>query len=616
MAKVYDLLVRARGDSRDAQRAMKELRGSLSRTGDRMKSIGANMTRVITLPILGAAGASLKLASDAEETANKIAIVFGSELPGVIKKLDQFARSTGASRYELQEQVGVMGALMKSAGLTSGELASMSVDVVKLATDMASFNNVSSDEALKALRSGLSGEIEPLRKFGVFVSAAGVKQEAYRLGIAKTGQELTDGQKIQARYSLILKQTKDAQGDAARTSKSAANQAKRLKNSLKDLGTDIGKALLPFAQKLVEKVQGLTDWFRKLSPHGKKLALAIAGIAAVAGPLIFIVGGLVGGISALLPVIGALLGPAGLVIAAIVGLGVALVMAYRRSAEFRAAVKSAMDAAKQAITTLVSEGKATLESLAAFWAKHGETIVKVVMAAYKPLAKLIGGWLKGAVQVIRAIMAALRGDWGKAWGLLKSAVKSYIGGIVGYIRSSVGAFLSAGRAIGRAALNGLKDAWSGLRGWVAQKVSSAIDGIGGLKDKAQRVGSELGDAIKNAIRDAVNWVIDKWNNLELPSIKVAGKTLSPSVGTPNLPRFAKGGLVYGPTVGLMGEYPGARRNPEVVAPLDKLRDVLGGSGQTIVIQNMTVVANNRDEFVRSLDAKQRAYSPRRRVGMR
>jgi hypothetical protein len=100
----------------------------------------------------------------------------------------------------------------------------MSKTLVQLAADLASFNNTSVDDALVALRSGLSGEAEPLKRYGIALSDARMRQELMAQGVKDLGATLTPLQKTQAAYTLILKDSKLAQGDFARTSTGLANE--------------------------------------------------------------------------------------------------------------------------------------------------------------------------------------------------------------------------------------------------------------------------------------------------------------------------------------------------------------------------------------------------------
>jgi hypothetical protein len=162
-----------------------------------------------------------------------------------------------------------MGALLEPLTENKKAAADMSVQFVKLATDLGSFNNVPTDEALLAIRSGLVGEAEPLRRFSVLLNEAAVKNEALRLGLVKGKEALTEQQKVQARASLIMQQTTLAQGDAARTADSFANQLKRLKSQVSDTATELGMKLLPMASAVLGAVNtaaaGVGNFIDKLS---------------------------------------------------------------------------------------------------------------------------------------------------------------------------------------------------------------------------------------------------------------------------------------------------------------------------------------------------------------
>lgn len=236
------------GDASSLQRALKGASSSSSSFGSKLAKVGR--VAAIGLGALGAgaifAGKKMKdLASDAAEVDSKLDVVFGKALPQLSKNLDAFSEATGASRFALREQAADLGALLAPLTATKKGAADMSEQFVKLATDLGSFNNVPVEDALLAIRSGLVGEAEPLRRFGVLLNEAAVKAEAYSSGIAKTGAELTEQQKVQARANLIMEQTKLAQGDATRTAGSMANQLKTLKNNVIDMATSLGTLLIP-----------------------------------------------------------------------------------------------------------------------------------------------------------------------------------------------------------------------------------------------------------------------------------------------------------------------------------------------------------------------------------
>lgn len=116
---------------------------------------------------------------------------------------------------------------------------------------MASFYNLNTEEAFNKIRAGITGETEPLKALGILVDENTIKQVAYSTGIARTGSELTQQQKVMARYMAILKQTGNAQGDLARTMNSPANLFRRLKTEIKNCTTVLGSIFIPVIQAVV-----------------------------------------------------------------------------------------------------------------------------------------------------------------------------------------------------------------------------------------------------------------------------------------------------------------------------------------------------------------------------
>lgn len=281
----YQLSVIAKGDTRDATNALAKLENRAGRTSKRVRSAAMDMGKataagmVIVAAAVGAASVKVVgLASDAAETQGKLEVTFGKTLPSVTKRLDEFSKATGASRYALREQAATIGALLKPMKLGGKETADMSVKVTQLATDLSSFNNVPVDDALASLKSGLTGETEPLKKFGILMNEAAIEAEAVRLGLIETGGTLNEQQKVQARYSLILAQTTDAQGDAVRTSGSLANRMRALQNRIKDTATDLGRKLMPAALSFVNAGMRVLDWMQKAVQKGGTLRPMIDGV--------------------------------------------------------------------------------------------------------------------------------------------------------------------------------------------------------------------------------------------------------------------------------------------------------------------------------------------------
>lgn len=218
----------------------------------------------VTAAAAGIAGAIITVrnfaqaASDLQETQSKVGVVFGDSARDIQSWASTSAAAMGVSRQQAMESAATFGNLFTALGTSRDEALKMSPALVQLAADMASFNNASPEETLLALRSGIVGEVEPLRRFGIAINAAAVENKALEMGLAATKNELTEGMKVQARYALIMEQSKTAQGDFARTSEGLANQQRTLQANFANVRAELGEKLLPV---LEQGTKALNDWF-------------------------------------------------------------------------------------------------------------------------------------------------------------------------------------------------------------------------------------------------------------------------------------------------------------------------------------------------------------------
>jgi hypothetical protein len=189
---------------------------------------------------------TIDAASDLNETLSKSQQIFGDASKAVEDFASNSAKQFGQSKQQAIDAAASFGVFGKSAGLTGQDLSKFSTDLVALSADLASFGNTTPEEAALALGAALRGEAEPIRRFGVLMDEATLKQEALAMGLIETTKgALTPQQKVLAANALIFKQTADAQGDFARTSEGVANQQRILEATFKDLQTEVGQKLLP-----------------------------------------------------------------------------------------------------------------------------------------------------------------------------------------------------------------------------------------------------------------------------------------------------------------------------------------------------------------------------------
>ena len=276
----------------------------------KFRAWGASMTAIGTR--LGALGLgigagfvpAIKAASNLEETMNKFVVVFGKNADAVKGWGDEYAQQVGRSKRQVADFLASNQDLLVPAGIDPAAAIEMSKQITKLAVDLASFNNLADDTVLRDLQAALTGSGETMKKYGVIVNVANVKQEL--LNKSLDPQTASDQQKVMARLALIMRGTTAAQGDAIRSADSFANQLKAVQGSAEDAGGVIGGALLPVITPLVATARAYIETAGKWISENKGLVVSIAKLAAVVfaaglglvivGTLFGAVGGIIGGI--------------------------------------------------------------------------------------------------------------------------------------------------------------------------------------------------------------------------------------------------------------------------------------------------------------------------------
>ena len=201
---------------------------------------------------------SIQMGMDAIESDSLFEVSLGNMADSVREWSDEIANTLGLNAVSMRKNTGVIYNMTTSMGVAGDNALKMSKGISLLTEDMASFYNLNSTEAFNKLRAGLTGETEPLKALGILVDENTIKQVAYSEGIATVGSELTQQQKVLARYVAILKQTGNAQGDLARTIDSPANQLRILKNQVTQLGLAFSNFLMPVIGAVLPYVTAFT----------------------------------------------------------------------------------------------------------------------------------------------------------------------------------------------------------------------------------------------------------------------------------------------------------------------------------------------------------------------
>jgi hypothetical protein len=404
------------GEVKDLTSSLNKGSKDISTFGDKIAKFGK-----IAAVALAAAGAvavkfgvdAVKAASDLSETIAKTGQIFGETSSEVEAFAETAAKSLGQSKQQALDAASTFAIFGKSAGLAGGDLVKFSTDFTGLASDLASFNNTSPEDAINAIGSALRGEAEPLRRYGVLLDDASLRQEALALGIVNTTkQALTPQQKVLAAQALIYKQTSDAQGDFARTSDGLANQQRILSSQLENVKTTIGTALLPivleittfFATYFIPVIERIGDAFSGEGAGSIKSSMSNV-VDLIKGYVIPIFNGLV----------------------------------------------SAFNSIRESISGNSEKLKPffnLIKDIAGFIVKYlAPAVGEILGAAFKVLGKVVGGIVSIFANLVAGITNTIRAVKALASALANSVVGKAVSGIASGISSVFGGGRASGGAV-------------------------------------------------------------------------------------------------------------------------------------------------------------------------
>lgn len=267
-------------DVDDLKKKLNEANGDVEVAATGMEKFGKKAAAAFKLAAVAAAGMAVKIgidavkaASDLSEEISKSQVIFGEGASEIEAFASKAAKAFGQTKQQAIQASSSFAVFGKAAGLAGGDLVKFSTDFTGLASDLASFNNTSPEDAIQAIGAALRGEAEPLRRYGVLLNDATLKQAALELGIYDGNGALTAQQKVLAAQKVIYEQTTDAQGDFARTSDGLANKQRILTAEFENIKAKIGEVLLPMVLKLVTfitdsvlpNLQKFADYFKPIT---------------------------------------------------------------------------------------------------------------------------------------------------------------------------------------------------------------------------------------------------------------------------------------------------------------------------------------------------------------
>lgn len=207
-----------------------------------------------------------------QEDLNLFTVALGQYAAEAQNYVEKVSDVMGIDPAQWLRNQGVFNTLLTGFGDTAERAQLMSQNLTQLGYDISSFFNISIEDAMQKLQSGISGELEPLRRLGYDLSQARLEQTALNLGIKESVANMTQAEKAELRYYAIMTQVTTAQGDMARTLEAPANQLRILQAQLTQAARAIGNifipalnAILPYAIAVVQVIREIANALANLA---------------------------------------------------------------------------------------------------------------------------------------------------------------------------------------------------------------------------------------------------------------------------------------------------------------------------------------------------------------
>jgi phage-related protein len=449
----------------------------------------------------GFINAATDAASNMEETLSKTSVLFGQNATEIVKFAEGAAKGLGQSKQQALDAATTFATFGKAAGLAGQDLTGFSTGFVSLASDLASFNNTTPEQAINAIGSALRGESEPLRAYGVLLDDATLKNAALELGlISTTKNALTPQQKVLAAQKVIYEQTTAAQGDFARTSDGLANSTRILEAEQANLNTNLGQTFLPVMKLVNEAMTFAVGVFTSLPGPIQKI-IVVTGLAiAILGPFLILIN----------------------------------------------SIKTAMVALELATLAKSAAVKIATASQTLFNAVMAANPIALVIIAIAAIIAIIVLLVKNwdtVTKVVKEVWEAIKNFASDAWEALK-AFGSRVAGFVNSVKNAFNAIPGAMLQVGRDIVEGLWDGMKNMLGWLQNKVSGLFSSVintakraFGIKSPSKvfaGIGKNIATGLWTGVKGQERFVK---NNLEGFFTRVI-PTISPQALIPNFSNLA------------------------------------------------------------------------------
>lgn len=280
-------------DIKDVNKKLDEQKKFLGKTaedwdkiGKKVGPIGKTLTKKVTAPILAASAAAFKLGGDYEQALGKMQVVFGENSAEIEKWAQGALKNFGLSRLSAVDMVADFGAMFDNFGFKMQENMDMSKALAERVRDLGAFYNTTAQETTEALNAIFTGQVQPLRKFGVVITQAALQEYAHAEGINKKISEMTEAEKVQLRYNYVMEKTSIAVGQYQREYDDASTKLDTFKETLKELGVTFGEVVIPAVVPFLTALTNGLNYIASLDEGTKNFIVRLALFAAAIGPVL------------------------------------------------------------------------------------------------------------------------------------------------------------------------------------------------------------------------------------------------------------------------------------------------------------------------------------------
>ena len=517
--------------------------------------VGPAMLATAGVAVASFAKGAITAASNLQQSTGAVEAIFKGQAKAVEGFAAASAKSIGLSKNEYQELASVMGTQLRNGGTALSQLGTKTNSLIGTGADLSAMFGGTTREAVEALSSALKGERDPIERYGVSLTQAAVDAEAAHLGFKKVGGTLSTEANQAATLSLIMKQTADAHGAAAREADSFASRQQQLAAGWDNVKAAIGNAFLPIAANAVGMLSNLvnaagplvktigpqiTGFFSSMAPAFAPVGAALLQLGKAAlelgpnvSPMLFIFNAL----RPVLPTIAGLLAQVATILAttlttAAQALTPIIQVLTDVIGTVLAAVLPVVSSLLSSLSPVLSQAGAMFKVLAAAVLPLVSVladILKPVIEALMPVVKTVFGVIANVVKaamtvlsgVIKVVTSAIKGDWSGVWQGVQQifrgvwdAIKAVVVGAINIVRSVITAGVNIISTLWSATWGAVKGFFSGIWEGIKTAASNAISGligiVTGIKDKVlgalSGAGKWLWDAGKNIVQGLLNGI--------------------------------------------------------------------------------------------------------------